>query len=224
MACLPIPNVSPHPKYTAARLYQRLAGRMQLSIPLILASQSPRRRMLLERLGLSFTVEPSGADETVDEALSPEDITKELATRKGRSVARRHPEALVLSADTIVVHNEVVLNKPKDAEEATAMLSDLSGQTHTVITGVALHHQPSACIAVEAERTRVHFAQLSPDEINSYVASGGPLDKAGAYGIQDAYGARFVRGINGDYYNVVGLPLHRFYRMLRTHFVDLMRG
>jgi len=179
--------------------------------------------MLLERFGLSFTVEPSGADETVDEALSPEEITKVLATRKGRSVARRHPEALVLAADTIVEHNEVVLNKPKDAEEAAAMLSDLSGQTHTVITGVALHHQPSARTVVEAERTRVHFAPLSPAEINRYVTSGSPLDKAGAYGIQDAYGARFVRGIDGDYYNVVGLPLHRLYHMLRTHFRDLIQ-
>jgi septum formation protein len=180
--------------------------------------------MLLERFGLSFTVEPSGVDETVDGALSPEDITKELATRKGRSVARRHPEALVISADTIVEHNEVVLNKPKDAEEAAAMLSDLSGQTHAVLTGLALHHQRSARTAVEAERTRVHFAPLSPEEINRYVASGSPLDKAGGYGIQDAYGARFVRGIDGDYYNVVGLPLHRLYRMLQTHFGDLIRG
>jgi len=196
---------------------------MQLSVPLVLASQSPRRRMLLERFGLSFAVEPSGADETVDGQLSPEALTKELATRKGQRVARSHPEALVLSADTVVEHAEVVLNKPKDEAEATAMLHALSGQTHTVITGIALCHQASARTVVEAERTRVHFAPLTSAEIKRYVTSGSPLDKAGGYGIQDAYGARFVRGIEGDYYNVVGLPLHRLYHMLRTYFRDLIR-
>ncbi|NBC01858.1 MAG: septum formation protein Maf [Bacteroidetes bacterium] len=196
---------------------------MQLSVPLILASQSPRRRMLLEQFGLSFAVEPSGVDETVGGKLSPEDLTKELAIRKGRSVARSHPKALVLSADTVVEHDEVVLNKPHDGAEATAMLSALSGQTHTVITGLALCHQASARTVVEAERTRVHFAPLTSAEIKRYVASGGPLDKAGGYGIQDAYGARFVQGIEGDYYNVVGLPLHRLYHMLRTYFRDLIR-
>lgn len=197
---------------------------MHCTVPLILASQSPRRRLLLKQLGLSFTVAPSGVDETVDEALSPEDVTKELAARKGRSVAAQRPDALVISADTIVEHHQVVLNKPEHAEEAAAMLRALSGDSHTVITGVALHHRASGRAAVAAERTRVHFAQLSPAEINRYVASGSPLDKAGGYGIQDGYGARFVCGINGDYYNVVGLPLHRLYRMLRTHFRDLIQG
>lgn len=196
---------------------------MKLSASLILASQSPRRRALLERLGVPFTVEPSGVDETVSEALSPEDITKELAIRKGQAVSATHPDALVLSADTIVERDGVILNKPKDSEEAAAMLSYLSGNAHTVLTGIALQHQASARTVVETESTRVYFAPLTPDEIDGYVASGSPLDKAGGYGIQDDHGAVFVQRIEGDYYNVVGLPLHRLYQMLRIHFTDLMR-
>jgi len=195
-----------------------------LSTPLILASQSPRRRLLLQRLGIPFTVEPSGANETIDEPLSPPEITKELAIRKGHHVARKYPDALVLSADTIVEQGGIVLNKPADTTEATTMLSQLSGRAHTVITGIALHHQTSDRAVVRAESTRVYFAPLSSTEIDRYVASGSPLDKAGAYGIQDDYGALFVRRIEGDYYNVVGLPLHRLYQMLRSHFGDLIRG
>ncbi|ACY48395.1 Maf family protein [Rhodothermus marinus] len=195
---------------------------MKLRVPLILASRSPRRRKLLAQLGLHFEVHPSDLDENATNHRLPEQLVEQLALEKARTVAARFPEALTLGADTIVVLDGDVLNKPADEAEARAMLRRLSGRTHTVYTGVALVHPASQREVVDYEATQVTFAPLTDAEIDAYVATGSPLDKAGAYGIQDDYGAVFIRRIEGDYYNVVGLPLHRLYRMLRNHFADLI--
>lgn len=194
----------------------------QPRIPFLLASQSPRRRALLARLGVAFTVCPSDVEEQVDPALDPEVLVRHLAGQKAGAVAARHPEALTLGADTLVVLDGAVLGKPEGPAEARAMLRRLSGRTHTVFTGLALVHPASGRAATAHEATGVTFAPLSDAEIDAYVATGSPLDKAGAYGIQDDLGALFVAGVAGDYYNVVGLPLHRLYQTLRTHFADLL--
>lgn len=196
---------------------------MNLDTPLILASRSPRRRRLLRRIGLQFDVRVSSTDERVPDGLKPASITETLALRKAEDVARQYPDALTLGADTIVVLDGEILGKPASTEEARAMLRRLSGRTHVVYTGIALVHPGSARSVTASESTRVTFAEMEDDEIRSYVASGSPMDKAGAYGIQDDRGALFVRAIEGDYYNVVGLPLHLFYRTMKEHFSDLMR-
>ncbi|MEM1041947.1 MAG: Maf family protein [Bacteroidota bacterium] len=193
---------------------------LRLRVPLVLASQSPRRRQLLERLGLPFVVHPSDADETIPPGTAPADAVGLLAERKARAVAPHHAGALVLGADTLVVVDGDVLEKPADEAEAMAMLGRLSGRSHTVYTGLALVRAERAVAVREA--TEVTFADLSPEEIAAYVQTGSPLDKAGGYGIQDDLGALFVAGVRGDYYNVVGLPLHRLYRTLRTYFADLL--
>jgi septum formation protein len=189
---------------------------------LILASQSPRRRRLLERLGLTFEVIVSPAEEVVNEPLAPDELVQRLATKKAALVAQDHPDALTLAADTIVVLGGDVLEKPTDDDHARTMLERLSDATHTVLTGLALHHPATDRRVTAVEATRVTFAPLSTAEIDAYVASGSPLDKAGGYGIQDDFGALFVAHIDGDYYNVVGLPLHRLYQTLRHHYSDLM--
>ena len=184
---------------------------LSLAVPLILASASPRRRHLLEGLGLDFTVAPSEADETWP-ALPPGPAAEEVALRKAHAVAQ--PGALVLAADTVVVLDGEILGKPADAAEASATLSRLSGRTHTVVTGLALALDGREATAHET--TRVTFAPLTDAEIAAYVATGSSLDKAGSYGIQDEGGAFLVSRIEGDYFNVIGLPLRRLYETLRT--------
>lgn len=194
---------------------------LQLSVPLVLASGSPRRRDLLAKLGFAFEVTPSEADETWPESLGLGEAVEALAMRKAEVIARDHPESLVLGADTVVVLDGEVLGKPPDAEAARATLARLSGRTHTVYTGLALVLADRRVGAHEA--THVTFSDLTPEEIAAYVATGSPLDKAGAYGIQDDLGALFVACIEGDYFNVVGLPLHRLYRTLRVSFSEVVR-
>ncbi len=195
---------------------------MKLRTDLILASQSPRRKRLLEELGLTFRVEASPSEEHIPEGLPPADVVQHLALEKAEPVSRRHPAALTLAADTLVVHEGAVLGKPADEADARAMLRRLSDATHTVYTGLALLHPASGRRAAACEATRVTFAALSDDEIDAYVASGAPMDKAGAYGIQADLGAVFVAHIEGDFFNVMGLPLHRLYRLLREDFPDLL--
>lgn len=189
---------------------------LQLRLPLVLASASPRRRDLLSRLGLTFDVRPTDADETWPEGLPPGPAAEEVALRKARAVEA--PGALVLAADTVVVLDGDVLGKPADPAEAAATLRRLSGRTHEVATGLALRLDGRETTAHET--TRVRFADLSDAEIEAYVASGSPLDKAGSYGIQDDLGALLVAGIEGDYFNVVGLPLRRLYESLRAFVPD----
>lgn len=195
---------------------------MRFNTPFILASQSPRRRRLLEQIGMSFEVSVSDVSEEVSDDIAPADAAEMLALRKAEDVARRHPQALTLGADTIVVVDEDVLGKPRDASEAASMLERLSGRSHTVYTGIALVHPESGRRVYASEATNVTFGPMDSDEIAAYVASGSPMDKAGAYGIQDDRGSLFIERIEGDYYNVVGLPLYRMYRILRASFPDLL--
>jgi septum formation protein len=195
---------------------------LTLSVPLILASQSPRRRRLLEQLEVPFTVQVSPADEDLGADASPRRLARRLAERKAAPVADAHPSALVLAADTIVLHDDTVLEKPASAPEAHEMLRRLSGTTHTVYTGLSLHHVASDRRVTEGRGTDVTFADLAAREIEAYVSSGSPLDKAGAYGIQDHTGALFVDDLHGDYYTVVGLPLRTLYTTLRGQFSDLL--
>lgn len=162
---------------------------------------------------------PSDADETWPDATPPGEAASEVALRKAAHVARQRPNALVLGADTVVVLDGAVLGKPPTPEAAAESLHALSGRTHTVYTGIALVHGGREVRAHEA--TDVTFAPVAEAEIDAYVATGSPMDKAGAYGIQDP-GALFVERVEGDFYNVVGLPLHRLYRTLQRELPDLL--
>ena len=172
--------------------------------PLILASASPRRRELLESAGLRFSVVPSDAIESIREGEAPDELVRRLAREKAAVVAERAPDAVILAADTVVALGAALLEKPVDGEDARRMLRALSGKAHQVWTGVAIAdggRLQDFCV-----RTEVRFRDLSDEEIGAYVASGEPMDKAGAYGIQGR-AAAFVVGIQGSYTNVVGLPL-----------------
>lgn len=188
---------------------------------IILASGSPRRRQLLEQLGLSFTVQSSDVDESVEPGLSPAAMVEQLSLRKGQAVAERvGPDSLVLAADTVVALGDAVLGKPQDRAKAVSMLTSLSGKTHQVYTGVTL--LGGGRRVTEHETTAVTFRSLSREEIVAYVNTGEPMDKAGAYGIQ-GYGALLVERLEGDYFNVMGLPLCRLGRMLAAFGVEPLK-
>jgi septum formation protein len=184
---------------------------------LILASQSPRRRELLQVLGWPFDVIPSGVDEsTVPAGLAPAALARWLAEQKADDVAHRHPGAFVIGADTIVVLGDEVMGKPVDPEDAARMLRALSGATHRVITGIAVRREgPEPLQLSDAVETEVTFRPLTDHEIEAYVRTGEPMDKAGAYAIQGC-GALRAAGIRGDYPNIVGLPVARLAELLRS--------
>ena len=178
---------------------------------LILASQSPRRRELLGLITRNFLVRPTGCDETLDCA-DPAEYALQIACRKcAAALAEAGPEDAVIAADTVVYLDGLLLGKPRDPAEAAAMLSRLSGRTHTVCTGVAVAFRGGT--RTLCQQTRVTFYDLSRSLIDWYVSTGEPMDKAGAYGIQGR-GALLVRDIAGDYSNVVGLPVAALYRLL----------
>ena len=189
---------------------------------IILASNSPRRRELLAQIGIrDFQILSPDVDEAVESGLSPARMVEALSLRKARAAAgRAGADDLIIAADTVVALDGRVLGKPRDQEEAFAMLSALSGREHRVYTGVTVLGGGRA--ATEHEETAVAFRALSPEEIRDYIATGEPMDKAGAYGIQGV-GALLVQGIRGDYCNVVGLPLFRLGRMLSGFGVKLPR-
>ncbi len=178
---------------------------------LILASGSPRRQHLLRQIGLRFEVHESNIDEVFNSSKSPASNVKFLALEKATTVAAIYKNAVVVGADTIVVLGKRILGKPRTKSEARKMLMSLSGRTHTVLTGFAIIDRPSNVSVSNVEATNVKFRVLSQHEINNYIKSGSPMDKAGAYGIQDDYGAVFVERINGCFYNVMGFPLTRFF-------------
>ena len=191
---------------------------LPISKRIILASRSPRRQALLKQIGLRFEVMESGVDEDLKDSLPPARHVELLSLRKAEAIAGGLKEALVIGADTIVVHGDTILGKPADAADARRMLMRLSGDEHTVYTGFTILDMPSQRTITDHEITTVRFRSLSEAEINEYVASGSPMDKAGAYGIQDDYGAVFVERIDGCFYNVVGFPLTKFYiRLLELH-------
>jgi len=178
---------------------------------LILASGSPRRRELMEYITSDFTIITKPTDETFPSGVSPRRGAELLALRKARAVAAEHPSDVVIGADTIVVLDGEIFGKPKDTADAVRMLQALSGREHTVYTGVAVLSSQGE--QVFSEGTQVRFLPLSPEEIQAYVESGEPMDKAGAYGIQGK-GALLVEGITGDFYNVMGLPVCRLGKVL----------
>ncbi len=180
---------------------------------LILASQSPRREALLRQVGLKFEIAPSDVEERLPEGLAPAEAAERLALEKARWVADRRSKGLVIGADTVVVVGGQILGKPGGVEEARAMLRLLSGREHQVITGIAVVDAAGGRAISDRVTTFVRFAPLSEETIDRYVATGEPLDKAGAYAIQ-GYGALLIEGIRGCYYNVVGLPLRRLAELL----------
>lgn len=205
-----------------ARAKDDLGDRMDAWIGnLILASASPRRQELLRLAGIPFTIIPAMGDELVPEGLDPQEISYYLAEQKAEEVAKEHPDSIVIGCDTTVLLGEKVLGKPRDEEEAVAMLESLSGKTHQVVTGVCVIGPKGK--EGFSEMTSVQFYPLSRQEIEDYVATENTLDKAGAYGIQGK-AAVFVQGIQGDYYNVVGLPVARLCRLLRRMVAETEGG
>lgn len=185
----------------------------------ILASGSPRRKKLLEQINMPFRVQVSSVGENYDAALSPSEVVQMLARRKAVDVAQNFTNALIIGADTIVAYQDRILEKPPTKKAARDMLIQLSGNTHSVFTGVALCKKEcpdNSQLYTFYEETKVTFGHLNTHDMEQYVESGSPMDKAGAYGIQDGYGAIFVKHIEGDYNTVVGFPLYSFYQVMQN--------
>ncbi|MBO5928646.1 MAG: septum formation protein Maf [Clostridia bacterium] len=182
--------------------------------PIILASASPRRREICDLLGLCYTVEPALTEPEVCATLPPKEAVLQVARHKAEEVAAKHNGEIVLGADTVVEIDDELLGKPSSPENAAAMLRRLSGKTHRVITAVWV------CDGEHSEgfydSAAVEFMPMSEEEITAYVQSGEPMDKAGAYAIQ-GQGMRYIRGIHGDFYTVMGLPSGRLYEFLKNH-------
>ena len=178
----------------------------------ILASNSPRRKQLIQFLGIDFIVDPSHIQEVIDSSISNEELVMSLAYQKANDVSNRHNEAYVLGFDTLVVLDGSPLGKPKNRDEAFDMLRALSGKKHLVLTGVAIVKGDYKDLFYD--HAEVIFNEMSNDEINEYLDTGEPFDKAGAYGIQ-GYGAKYIRYIKGDYYSVMGMPIQKLYNKIR---------
>ncbi len=178
---------------------------------IILASNSPRRKELLQQIGIDFEVQAANVEEITDKT-KPDEVVMDLSLLKAKAIAKLNPGRVVLAADTVVAYDGKILGKPSDEEDAFLMLSRLSGNTHQVYTGVAIVDE-TGNINTFAECTEVVMYENSPELIKKYIATGEPMDKAGAYGIQGK-GAVLVKEIKGDYNNVVGLPLAKVYRSL----------
>ncbi len=180
---------------------------------MILASKSPRRIELMTLAGFDFISVPATGEENIPDGTSPSDAVLLLSRQKAEEIAKKYPGDTVIGADTVVALGNEIMGKPKTDQDAFDMLKKLSGRTHTVLTGVCVI-SPDKHIHFY-EKTEVEFYPLGDDEIRQYIASGEPMDKAGAYGIQEK-GAMFVKRIDGDFYNVVGLPVARLARELRS--------
>lgn len=186
---------------------------IKMKLPLILASGSPRRKEILDLMGLSYTVDVSDADESFTG--SPEEMVLALSGRKAQAVAKKHDAAIVLAADTLVF-GEGVLGKPTSVDKAKEMLAALSDNWHSVYTGLTLINTKSGKIIQRADRTRVHFVKLSEEDIEAYIAVGESMDKAGGYAIQGMAGM-FIDRIEGSHSNVIGLPM----AMLRDMLIEM---
>nr|WP_297933734.1 Maf family protein [uncultured Lachnoclostridium sp.] len=191
----------------------------------ILASGSPRRKEILEQCGITFRIEKSDTEEVITKT-RPSDVVMELSEVKALEAAGRvkETECIIIGADTIVANGEVILGKPKDEAEACAMIESLQGHEHSVYTGVTLviRRGGKQEIITLFEETKVEIISMNEDEIKEYVKSGEPMDKAGAYAIQGLF-AGYVKGIRGDYYNVVGLPICAILEELRKAGIDLKK-
>ncbi len=182
--------------------------------PIFLASASPRRKKLLEQLNISFKTFRVDVDEKIKKGESPVKAVKRLSLEKMEKAKEEIKKGIIITADTIVVLNKKIIGKPFDEKNATKILEKLSGKTHFVYTGFCISNLEKKITINDYEKTSVTFRELGKKEILDYVKSGSPMDKAGAYGIQDDFGAVFVKKINGCYYNVVGLPLTKVYSAL----------
>jgi septum formation protein len=183
--------------------------------PFVLASASPRRKAILELLDLEFRIQESRIEETLPEDCTPVQIPAILAARKALAVSEMCPNEYILGADTLVYYENRILGKPSHEAEAREMLRLLSGTTHYVVTGIALAHN-GRVLEQNTQTSWVSFRTMSSDEVEAYIATGEPFDKAGAYGIQER-GARFVKEIHGCFYNVSGLPIFTLQNMLSRH-------
>lgn len=184
---------------------------------IILASGSPRRKEILEKLGLDIEVIKPEIEEIIWEGDKPSQLVMGLSFQKALNVAKKREDKIVLAADTIVVLEEEILGKPRDSRDAFDMLSNLSGKTHRVLTGYSIVNLEKNIKLVNYSETKVEFKMLSEDFIKSYIGTGEPMDKAGAYGIQ-GYGQLLVEGIVGSYSNVVGLPVEKISTDLDENF------
>lgn len=190
----------------------------------ILASASPRRKEILQNTKLNFDIQKSDIEEVILENESPEDMVVRLAYEKAYDVAQKNKDKLVIGADTIVALDNEVLGKPKDKEEAYQMIKKLSNKTHKVITGISLINISHGMVVNDYVVSLVTFKDLSEDSIKDYINTNESLDKAGAYGIQ-GYGALLVDNIQGDYFNIVGLPISKLSDLLKDHFdINLFYG
>lgn len=186
---------------------------------IILASGSPRRKELLTQIGVTFDIVKAEGEEVITSAV-PSDVVKELSEQKAREVAEKCDGAVIIGADTVVAADGQILGKPKDKEDAMRMLRMLQGKDHEVITGVTVLLRNLQKTVQFAEVTKVHVFPMTKEQIKDYIESGEPMDKAGAYGIQGKFAA-YVSGIEGDYNNVVGLPIGRLYQEVLKAGMDL---
>ncbi len=188
---------------------------MYTNLPIYLASRSPRRKKLLLQLNLKFKSIELDFEEKFIDHQSPVRTVKKLSLEKLDKAKKIIHNGIIITADTIVVLNKEIIGKPKNEADAVRILKMLSGQTHTVYTGFSVFNSITGKLITNYEKTAVTFRELSLKEIREYVKTGSPMDKAGAYGIQDDFGAVFIEKINGCYYNVVGLPLTKLYLSLK---------
>jgi len=187
---------------------------------IVLASNSPRRRELLEMIGINFEVIPDNTPEPINRDMIPKDVVCQLAEFKGKNVSKKigkSENAIIIAADTVVVIDNEIMGKPKNDNDALKMLLKLSGNVHCVYTGVYVLDTETDNFVSFCEKTEVFFKKLDIDEIKDYIITGEPMDKAGAYGIQNL-GSLFVEKINGDYFNVVGLPISKLGEVLKKNF------
>lgn len=187
----------------------------------ILASSSPRRKELLQNIGLTFKVEPGNYEEDLSCGLEPHELAQRISLGKAESVATRYEDSIVIGADTIILLDGKIMGKPHTDGEARKMLAAISGRSHSVITGFSIIETASGRMVSRSVETKVYIKNLAPDEIDAYVKSGEPLDKAGAYGIQ-GLGALLVERIEGDYFNVMGLPLFSLMEALKEFGIRIL--
>jgi len=188
---------------------------------IILASASPRRKEILEKTGLKFKVDESDYEENMDIRFNPRELASRHSIGKAQAVAAKYSNALIISADTIVLLKNRIFGKPRNRKEAREMLKTLNGKAHTVITGYTILDTDTGKKTTKSVESKVFFKRLTDDEISTYIKSGEPLDKAGAYGVQ-GLGALIVKRIEGDFFNVMGLPLNALAESLKKFGISVL--
>ena len=189
---------------------------------IVLASKSPRRKQLLEQIGLKFEIKESEYEEDMQANKDPIELAKFLAFKKAEEVAKNYDDSIVIGADCFIIYQGKSVGKPKNKAEAKEMLKQFSGKEHKVVTGFAIVDTKTDKVIKDCGEAKVKFKELNDKEINDYIATGEPLDKAGAYGIHNR-GAVLIESISGDYYSVVGLPLNKIYLALQKLGVDIFQ-